>query len=85
MKVLNLFNLFSLMAVTVAKANETLQQNKTVKTTTDVVKDRSVTEEKTKHLKSENLPRQSISLWPNIEEDQDLLLLEQVLQDIERG
>ena len=31
------------------------------------------------------LSRHSFSLWPNIEKDDDLLMLEQVLEDIEKG
>ncbi|KNC21376.1 hypothetical protein FF38_12532 [Lucilia cuprina] len=72
-----------IMFITIAKANEIAKEENNEKQNVISSAEESVNNDETKDLRTEKLSRQSISLWPNIEQDQDLLLLEQVLQDIE--
>lgn len=77
----NILKVFCLVLLTKSEANETYKdQNRSE----ILVGDKHVMKMETnKRLKNDKFSRQSISLWPNIEQDQDLLLLEQFLLDIE--
>lgn len=79
-----ILKVFTLVFITTVNCKETLSEKET-KDNEILPVEKSVNNTVTKEMKSEKLTRKSISFWPSMEKDKDLLLLEQVLEDIERG